>query len=79
MTVKGMIPDLPMLYSGSVALSFRIRRNLMPKIPTPLAPIPRHAETRLCAALADTRIVALLGPRQSGKTTLERKIELLAG
>ena len=46
----------------------------MPKIPTPLAAIPRHAETRLCAALADTRIVALLGPRQSGKTTLARKV-----
>ena len=46
----------------------------MPKISTPLAAIPRHAETRLCAALADTRIVALLGPRQSGKTTLARKI-----
>ena len=46
----------------------------MPKIPTPLAAIRRHVETRLRAALADTRIVALLGPRQSGKTTLARKI-----
>ena len=63
-----------MLYSESAALSFRIRRNLMPKISTPLAAIPRHAETRLCAAMADTRIVALLGPRQSGKTTLARKV-----
>ena len=46
----------------------------MPKIPTPLGSIRRHVETRLRAALADTRIVALLGPRQSGKTTLARKI-----
>lgn len=46
----------------------------MPKISTPLAAIRRHVETRLRAALADTRIVALLGPRQSGKTTLARKI-----
>ena len=46
----------------------------MPKISTPLTAIPRHAETRLCAAMADTRIVALLGPRQSGKTTLARKV-----
>jgi predicted AAA+ superfamily ATPase len=37
-------------------------------------PVPRHAETRLRAALADTRVVAIVGPRQSGKTTLARQI-----
>jgi hypothetical protein len=37
-------------------------------------PRARHAEPRLLAALSDTRIVALVGPRQSGKTTLARKI-----
>lgn len=46
----------------------------MPDQPTAAAPITRHAEARLRVALADTRIVALVGPRQSGKTTLVRKI-----
>ena len=34
----------------------------------------RHAETRVRVALTDTRIVAIVGPRQSGKTTLARRI-----
>jgi len=46
----------------------------MPKTPMPSAPIQRHAEARIRAALEDTRIVAIVGPRQSGKTTLARKI-----
>jgi uncharacterized protein len=37
-------------------------------------PKARHAEPRVLDALSDTRIVALVGPRQSGKTTLARKI-----
>lgn len=37
-------------------------------------PLARHVEPRVREALADTRIVALVGPRQSGKTTLARKI-----
>lgn len=36
--------------------------------------VERHAEPRVRAALADTRIVAIIGPRQSGKTTLARRI-----
>ncbi len=36
--------------------------------------IPRHAEERVRTALGDTRIVALVGPRQSGKSTLAQKI-----
>jgi len=36
--------------------------------------VERHAEASVRAALDDTRIVALVGPRQSGKTTLARKI-----
>ena len=36
--------------------------------------LPRHAEARVRVALADTRIVAIVGPRQSGKTTLARRI-----
>ena len=35
--------------------------------------LPRHAEARVDVALRDTRIVALVGPRQSGKTTLARR------
>lgn len=35
--------------------------------------LPRHAEARVRVALGDTRIVALVGPRQSGKTTLARR------
>ena len=36
--------------------------------------VPRHAEARVREALTDTRIVAIVGPRQSGKTTLARRI-----
>lgn len=35
---------------------------------------PRHAETRVKEALTDTRVVALVGPRQCGKTTLAREV-----
>lgn len=38
------------------------------------APVPRHVEAQVRAALADTRVVAIVGPRQSGKTTLVRKL-----
>lgn len=47
--------------------------------PTQPAQLPRHAEARLIEAMRDTRIVALVGPRQSGKTTLARKIAADAG
>ena len=36
--------------------------------------VTRHAEARVRLALTDTRIVAIVGPRQSGKTTLARRI-----
>ena len=36
--------------------------------------LPRHASADVRTALTDTRIVALVGPRQSGKTTLLRRI-----
>ena len=41
---------------------------------SPGTPFARHAETLVRAALDDTRIVAIVGPRQSGKTTLARRI-----
>ncbi|MGA0099335.1 MAG: ATP-binding protein [Steroidobacteraceae bacterium] len=40
----------------------------------PVQAVDRHAERQVRVALDDTRIVALVGPRQSGKTTLSRKI-----
>lgn len=36
--------------------------------------LERHAETLVREAMIDTRIVAIVGPRQSGKTTLARRI-----
>ncbi|MCY3816431.1 MAG: ATP-binding protein [Gammaproteobacteria bacterium] len=39
----------------------------------------RHAHALIREALKDTRIVALVGPRQSGKTTLARKIATETG
>lgn len=41
--------------------------------------VARHAEARIRTALADTRIVAIVGPRQSGKTTLARRIAVADG
>ena len=35
---------------------------------------PRYIEQRVREALTDTRVVLLCGPRQSGKTTLARRI-----
>jgi len=37
-------------------------------------PFPRHLETRLREVLTDTPVTGLVGPRQSGKTTLVRKV-----
>ena len=41
--------------------------------------LARYAERRVRAALEDTRIVAIVGPRQSGKTTLARRIAATDG
>jgi predicted AAA+ superfamily ATPase len=35
---------------------------------------PRYAEPRFVEALADTPVVLIHGPRQSGKTTLARRV-----
>ena len=45
--------------------------NPAPKVETL---VRRHAEPAIRTALNDTRIVAIVGPRQSGKTTLARRI-----
>ena len=41
--------------------------------------VARHAEAPIRTALTDTRIVAIVGPRQSGKTTLARRIAAADG
>lgn len=41
----------------------------------PKTPYPRPLAASLKAALSDTPVVCLLGPRQSGKTTLARMLE----
>ena len=46
----------------------------MPDQPISAEIYPRHAEARVRDALVDTRIVSVVGPRQSGKTTLSKKI-----
>jgi uncharacterized protein len=40
---------------------------------TPTTHIPRRAEALAAEALADTRVVLIIGPRQAGKTTLARR------
>ena len=40
----------------------------------PETPYPRHLVPEVQAALADTPVVCVLGPRQSGKTTLVRQL-----
>ena len=63
------------LYSGLDGSRFRIRRQPMPnRTPSADTFVARHAEAPLRLALKDTRIVAIVGPRQSGKTTLARRI-----
>ena len=47
--------------------------------PRPEPFVARHAEARLRTALTDTRIVAVVGPRQSGKTTLARQVAASEG
>ena len=56
------------LYSEAAATGFRIRRSIQMDF------VARHAEKRIRTALSDTRVVAIVGPRQSGKTTLARRI-----
>ena len=41
--------------------------------------VARHVEGPIRTALGDTRIVALVGPRQSGKTTLAHSVRAGGG
>jgi hypothetical protein len=70
--VRPAIPDYPTFYSGLSAIPFRIIRYDDPVLPG--LEIRRHAEIHIEEALADTRIVAVEGPRQAGKSTLCTKI-----
>jgi predicted AAA+ superfamily ATPase len=64
----GTVPNQPTLHSQSAVAGFPISRYAHG-----MRTYPRHAEKRVSAALRDTRVVALSGPRQSGKTTLARR------
>jgi predicted AAA+ superfamily ATPase len=46
---------------------------------TPLTVYPRHIEPRVIEALTDTPVVMISGPRQSGKTTLVRRVAATHG
>ena len=73
--IPACIPNQTVLHSESDGTGFRIGRYLMPDRTIRRGEfVARHAERRVCAALEDTRIVAIVGPRQSGKTTLARRI-----
>ena len=39
-----------------------------------MALYPRLVEQRVAEAMSDTRVVLIVGPRQSGKTTLAKKM-----
>ncbi len=70
-------PDAPypVVYSELDGVLFRIGRLLIQYQTLQAGEfVNRHAEARIRVALADTRIVAVVGPRQSGKTTLVRHI-----
>ena len=43
-------------------------------MPRTTKPFPRYLASRLREALADTPVVLIHGPRQSGKTTLARAV-----
>jgi predicted AAA+ superfamily ATPase len=66
--VRRFIPDHPAIYSGLPGLQFRIVRYTNGTLSA--RETPRHAAARVLEALADTRIVAVEGPRQAGKSTL---------
>src|ERR1700683_2739172 len=62
----------PQSYSGLSVVVFRIVRYDSRTLSA--QEIPRHAAARVVEALADTRIVAVEGPRQAGKSTLCTKL-----
>lgn len=66
------IPDRPRIYSGLSVTLLRIVHYDPPALPT--HELPRHAMSRVVQALADTRVVAVEGPRQAGKSTLCTRI-----
>ncbi len=54
---------------------FPMGRSAVPNRAAPAGRfVERHAEARVRLALSDTRMVAIVGPRQSGKTTLARRL-----
>ena len=62
------------MYSESDESSFRFGRKVMPNRTVHAGTfVRRHAEASVPVVLSETRVVAILGPRQSGKTTLARR------
>ena len=69
-----------MLLSGLDGLPCGTVRDDTPGRPTsPRTFVARHATPRIRTTLMDTRIVALVGPQQSGKTTLAQRVAKLDG
>ena len=63
-------PHWTVLYSVLDGIAIRVERSFVP-IQINLGKfVARHAHIQVSTALTDTRIVAIVGPRQSGKTTL---------
>ena len=62
-----------MMYSVLDGFSIQLGRSFVPIQISRGEFLARHAQTQISTALADTRIVAIVGPRQSGKTTLARR------
>jgi len=62
------IPDRRYQIPNWTVLSFPVRRPVCEKYV-----YPRYAGSLVRTALRDTRVVAISGPRQSGKTTLARR------
>lgn len=61
------------MYSVLDGHTIQVSRSLMPIQVSRGEFVARHAQTPISTALADTSIVAIVGPRQSGKTTLARR------
>ena len=67
-------PHQPVLYSVLDGIEIRVGRSFMPIQIDLRKFVTRHAHIQIRTALTDTRIVAIVGPRQSGKTTLAQRV-----
>jgi hypothetical protein len=67
---------LPFDLGGSATRSWQIRHTSSVSSPflVPAHAIPRHLTPLVDEALADTRVVGVVGPRQAGKSTLVKEV-----